>query len=288
VPAFVSRPVLSLAALLALVALIGGVKIAADSGSVDAAESPAGSEYTFGADVPAASQDEIRHAVEATRGWLRTEAGLELPAVHVVASADRQMLLRHYGRGGPVPDRDQPLLDQWLGSGGAITSGLDVFLYTNERWNGLDRSEREFIVAHEVFHTLEYRDAARMGETIPGPIWLVEGAAEYVAARVVAAQGNAGFESYLADYRERAKGLTQSLRDLESYGRGGVAWGRRPQYTLGFLAADRLVTQSGLADFLGVWRVMGAGASFEAAFAAQFGESPARFSASFDKDRGSH
>jgi hypothetical protein len=280
--------VLLIAAALACVAVMGSAKIAAGSGAVDTAESQAVSEYTFGADVPAASQDEIRQAVDATRAWLRTEAGLELPALHVVASADRQMLLWHYGRGGPLPDRDRPLLDQWFESGGAITSGLDIFLYTNDRWNGIDRAEREFIVAHEVFHTLEYGYAARSGDAIPGPIWLVEGAAEYVAARVVAAQGDAGYESYLAGYRERAKGLTQTLKDLESYGRGGVAWGRRPQYTLGFLAADRLVAQSGLAAFLGVWKAIGAGASFEGAFAAKFGEPLARFYAGFDGDQGSH
>ncbi len=282
------RVVLLVAAALVCVAVMGSTKIAAGSGTVEATESPPASEYTFGEDVSAASQDEIRQAVDASRAWLRSEAGLELPALHVVASADRQMLLWHYGRGGPVPDRDRPLLDQWFESGGAITSGLDIFLYTNGRWNGIDRTEREFIVAHEVFHTLEYSHAARSGDAIPGPIWLVEGAAEYVAARVVAAQGDAGYESYLAGYRERAEGLTQTLKDLESYGRGGVAWGRRPQYTLGFLAADRLVAQSGLAAFLGVWKAIGAGASFEGAFAAKFGEPLARFYAGFEEARGSH
>lgn len=284
-PPFFSRPVLFAAASLALAAAVVSVKFAGGSAPVDTAASAADAEYTFGADVPAASQDEIRHAVEATRSWLRTEAGIELPELHVVASADRQVLLWHYARGGPAPDRDRLLLDRWFESGGAISSGLHVFLYTNDRWNGLDRAEREFIVAHEVFHTLEYGDAARSGDTIPGPIWLVEGAAEYVAARVMAAQGEAGFQSYVASYRARAEGLTQTLGDLDSYGRGGVAWGRRPQYTLGFLAADRLVTQSGLAAFLGVWKAMGAGASFEGAFAAKFGEPVGRFYAAFEEDR---
>lgn len=197
------------------------------------------------------------------------------------------MLLWHYGRGGPVPERDRLLLDQWFDSGGAITSGLSVFLYTNDRWNSLDRTKRDFIVAHEVFHTLEYGQAARAGDSIPGPVWLVEGAAEYVAARVAAAQGNTTYESYLAAYREQAKGRAQPLKTLEHYGSGGVAWGRLPQYTLGFLASDRLVTQSGLPAFLGVWKAMGAGASFDEAFSAAFGELPGRFYASFDKDQDS-
>jgi len=288
VSAFVTRLVLFLAAALACVAVVGGEKIAAGSETIDGAESPAVPQYTFGADVPEASEDEIRGIVEATRKWLRNEAGLQLPALHVVASDDQQMLLWHYGRGGPVPDRDRPLLDQWFESGGAITSGLDIFLYANDRWNGLGRTEREFIVVHEVFHTLEYDAAARSGDAIPGPIWLVEGAAEYVAARVVAAQGDASLETYLADYRGRAKGLTQGLKDLETYGRGGVAWGRKPQYTLGFLAADRLVTQFGLAAFLGVWKAMGAGTSFERAFEGAFGESLGRFYAGFEENLGSH
>ena len=136
-----------------------------------------------------------------------------------------------------------------------------------------------------MFHTLEYGLGANGGDAIPGPIWLVEGAAEYVAARVVSAQGATSFEGYLADYRARARGLTQTLKDLESYGRGGVAWGRRPQYTFGFLAADRLVAQSGLAAFLGVWKAMGAGASFEGAFAAEFGEPLSEFYTGFELAR---
>jgi len=281
-----SRLVIILVAALTCVAVTGSVRIAAGGGAVEAAEPRSVPAYTFGADVSVARQDEIRGVVEATRSWLRAEAGVELPALRVAASADRDMLLQLYGRGGPVPDRDRKLLDQWFASGGAITSGLDIFLYTNDRWNGLDRAERDFIVAHEVFHTFEYGLGAKGGDAIPGPIWLVEGAAEYVAARVVASRGYSTIESYRADYEGRAQALAQTLRDLESYGRGSVAWGGRPQYTLGFLAADRLVGRSGLAPFLGVWKAMGAGASFDGAFVAEFGEPLGQFYAGFDAARG--
>ncbi len=283
--ALITRPVL-FAASLALAAVLGSVEIAAGSGAIDVAESSAVSEFTFGDDVPEALQVEIRQAVDATESWLRTEAGLELPALHVVAGGDRQMLLSRYSRGGPVPDRDRPLLDLWFKSGGAITSGLDVFIFTNERWNGLGRAERTFVIAHEVFHTLQYGYAARSGDAIPGPIWLVEGAAEYVAARVVVSQGRKTLDGYRADYSDRAKEFTEPLRDIEIYGRG-AAWGRRPQYTVGFLAADQLVVQSGLVAFLGIWKAMGEGMSFERVFEARFGETLGRFYAGFEEMRDS-
>jgi hypothetical protein len=165
-----------------------------------------------------------------------------------------------------------------------------MFVYLGSpSWAESPHFTRVKIVAHEAFHLLQGDlagpAALASGLTdVPaaGPRWLSEGAAEYVAFRVVSEHGLASFDEAKARWISVAKTVSAPLSSLE------VATGFRGasgRYELTPLAASRLVESRGEAPFLAYWQAIGGGTHWQAAFTTAFGRTVQAFYEEFEAYR---
>ena len=152
-------------------------------------------------------------------------------------------------------------------------------------WFGSGRSaQRSFALAHEYFHMLQYEravgslDGCCSGTNtleMLGPQWLVEGAAEYVAFRLLGDSGKMNFKREIVWHTQKAAEVGSTLEQMQT--REGYYAEQRAS-SAGMIAAHLLAETSGLASLAQFYDEMGAGKGWEGAFEAAFGMSPAAFS----------
>jgi len=270
-----------------LLAFVLGLNACAGAGV--AGQTPETTSYAFDAHVTDDQRAEIAAAVAMTSDWLASQAGMAMPVLHITAEPDGVTFIAGLRRLYAVTDIETDGIRATIRDAAAITVGHDILLIVNDRWQSLGPEKRSFVIAHEIFHVVQYALAsgtaeAPAGGDVPGPAWLVEGSADFVAAQVIAASGGRSFDDYLREYEARGQGLRGSLRDLETVS-AHTAWGAEAQYTLGFLATQELVERAGAMALFGLWRGYGSGESWETAFKFAFGETVGAFYGEFDGRR---
>ena len=184
-------------------------------------------------------------------------------------------------------DRSREL---WQAGTTAVAQSRGMFVYLGgQSWAQSRDAIRAKIVAHEAFHLLQGElagpAALNSGPSdvpVAGPRWLTEGAAEYIAYRVLAENRLEDFDAIRRRWISVTRSVTAPLSSLEiATGFGGVAG----IYDLTPLAASRLIETAGEGAFVAYWEAIGRGTPWQSAFAAAFGRSLEAFYGEFDAYR---
>ncbi len=183
----------------------------------------------------------------------------------------------------------------WDRSGGWASrrGGRTYFVLKQEHWGAFAHVQTTIwakcnVLFHEYFHVVQYQ---LRGYYRSSPDWLVEGTAERMETLVGQSSGCGHYSGVYN--REYAKLGTNSppLRSLEHDWPNTGTW----EYTLGFLAADRLAERAGDAAIVEYWRLLAsamdggevrAQPEWHDTFGRAFGLTPDEFYAEFHEWRG--
>ena len=206
--------------------------------------------FNVDADVPDDEERLMRESARVAAEYYRQRTGYYLtnrPRIHLDLSRTS----------GPLGEADGRNITLLLG---------------NRSWPRLTRVDKIAVVAHEIFHLMQFT----LGGGGSSPVlWLIEGAAEYASQMSVI---EAGLRAK-ADFQEAA------IRAVARTPQPPLAVaGRSPQateYALGALAADQLVGDNGVPALGDYYRRL-ADQSPLAAFEAAFGETRGAFETRFE------
>ena len=166
-----------------------------------------------------------------------------------------------------------------LGGGTCFAgSGSAIFLT-----DGLCRFDGSLVLDHEYFHLLQIH-LAGFGENLDGfrratgPIWLLEGMAEYAEALYRAQVGPRTYEEVRDD---NAIAVASWAGTLEETGDQIFA----ENYVLGFLAVDLLAQRAGEEALLDYYRSIATGLPWREAFSSVFGIDVDEFYEEFERHR---
>jgi hypothetical protein len=202
--------------------------------------------------------------------------------VTVYASPDCRWLYSQYRLGGSPGNSECGILGDVSGLG---PSGK-IFINTSSTFQGnfsrLRFDAKLHTVIHEFYHDVQHYYAGSVG--LMGPVWLVEGSAEYMTFRVLDQKGIRGFK----DTRNRATSFNgwfygpplsnEPLKLFEYMSYPGSI----PAYQLGFLATDMLVSEHGEDSLMKYWQTRRTASSWQSAFQEAFGESVDNFYIKFE------
>ena len=224
--------------------------------------------FVFVGDIAPDLQEELRASLEASRGLLAAQFGVEASDFTVYAGSDLDALATEYlairGRENAAlcGDQDHDVIFQVIGC-----------------------KDPALVLAHEYVHVLQHQLAAGASW---GPAWLTEGVAVYGEAlhRAVVEQGLTPSEGLNSRRREEAAALTRAgevpvLRSFETVEDDA----ERIHYLVGFLAADWLAARSGVEALAGYYRRLSSSDSWQEAFEGAFGTAVEDFYESFEAYR---
>jgi hypothetical protein len=244
--------------------------------------------FRFGKNVPASERDPIKSGVKAMQDWIAANGNVHLKRFTVQVDDNINTLVSQYA--AETRDSDPLITAQWLVSGGAITSGEHIYVYVGPEWRDYPDWVKSSIAAHETFHVAQfgylYDDwfLAGLKPVARPPDWVIEGGADYAAARALDAAGIHGYSEVSLQTREQAQSYTRSLASISSAGTEHAAGGAAP-YAVGFLAMEELAhgaTEGAMFEF---WDRLTEDGSWEAAFTTVYGEHPTDFVRTFDEAR---
>jgi hypothetical protein len=258
---------------------------------IDLNPSPSASEsFNFGPGMPAAATDLIKGDIAFAAEDENRLVGLALEKVTVFASADANWLATQqcsfYGYGGNCVSGTA----SFYSSGQSAAQGGPgaVFIYWGAPdWQGGDAASKQKIIAHELFHVLQYQ-ADRLihaGETPfdqirpTGPVWLDEGAPEMIGFRVMADRLLGNYAVALGNQIVVTKQIGTPLNQLERLSQTSIS----SVYSLFALSVDHLVkaTAAGVPALATYYQALGAGAAWPDAFKEAFGMNVADYYANF-------
>ena len=148
-------------------------------------------------------------------------------------------------------------------------------------WRRTPRSQIPIIMLHEWYHVLQYsflRCGRCLVQVTDIPHWLIEGSAEYAAARAAQDQ-RILFYSFIRRYELFRAGQVDTR--LERMGEARTS----ADYGLAFAAVELLVSRTGPGSLLEFWQKSGETGRWESAFPEAFGTSPAAFYRDFARYR---
>lgn len=187
-----------------------------------------------------------------------------------------QQQVRHIGGGNPSSKAQQIARN---GGGEAVPNGVFIFTkghHYNRKGASTVANNRKHMLNHELVHIAQYQRLGHRYANRGGPLWLMEGSAEYIANKM---ESGAILRQYLSYSRKQVRNLRgNSLAVLET-GKGMNAV--RSSYEISGYAASKLVDRAGLDAVMAFYERLGRGQPWKAAFEASFGLSPNTFYASF-------
>lgn len=217
----------------------------------------------------------VRESTDVTFRWLK-ENGISSGRVNVFVSRNPDWLATNYAERREYSVEGFDAARGAFAAGTSFAVGNDVYLALEEGL--IDSDELLRVIAHEVFHVVQYRTAGLDGT----PTWIIEGFAEYVAD-AVRTQGEPALAATLGQERRRAaRSVPTSLRDHVSQPEPH-AGAPAAAYSLGVLAVDHL--SESVVDVLAMWALTNRGLRWEDAFVAAYGMGLSDFYDSFEKVR---
>ena len=162
------------------------------------------------------------------------------------------------------------------GGGAAFTGPREVtFCVGNPGWLAHGPIVRQKIAMHEIYHVLQF-EMGWLGKPLTGAEWILEGAAEIVAFRAIAAKGLLPFETALgcmvkevADFAVQQPPGLPNLQQLEGPQQFRTTQG--PLYALAFIGLNQLTTSGGLPALNTYGTAIAGGTDFPSAFTSAFG-----------------
>jgi hypothetical protein len=166
----------------------------------------------------------------------------------------------------------------------AFSAGNYIVVFTRSPgWKSLAPFDRLHVMVHEYIHSWQRATSDRNDD--PAPLWLIEGSAEYLAydavsrAGLVRGQEVIDAQAWSVLNAPEMSALDQ-LEDRDAYyGEAG------PVYSLAFLAVTQLAQEVGPGGISHFFEAIGAGETWQDAFAAAFGLDVDAFYSSFEDAR---
>lgn len=251
--------------------------------------------FQFGPDIDVATAVDTRRGIQIVDEFFKSAFGSALKSPGTVyVSSDANWLADSYVshlRANKGVRREKV---EWFAGchGGEAGYGFlfmcassDVF---SGDWFGSGHAaQRSYALAHEYFHMLQYERAVGSlkgccsGDTLKvlGPQWLVEGAAEYIAVRLLGDSGKMDFKREIDWHTQKAAEVKSTLEKMQT--RKGYYAEQRASSS-GMIAAHLLAEKSGLGSLADFYSELGKGGGWARAFEAAFGVTPDAFYASYD------
>jgi hypothetical protein len=257
---------------------------------IDLNPAPSANElFVFGPEMPADAQQLIKGDIAFAAEDEARLVGLSLDKVTVFASTDANWLAGKqcgvFGAGGDCVSATAA----FYSSGNSTAQGgpAAVFIYwAASAWSG-DAATKQKIIAHELFHALQYQTHHLVGAArtpfdqirATGPVWLDEGAPEMVGFRVMADRLLGSYAVALGNQSAVTKRIDTPLNQLERLSQTNIP----SVYSLFALSVDHLLksTPSGVPALAGYYRALGTGAAWPEAFKQAFGMSVGDYYANF-------
>lgn len=172
------------------------------------------------------------------------------------------------------------------GSAAHAFGGAVVFCITNTGWTQVGPLLKTKIAIHEVFHLLQHEVGWISTPAAQGPVWFLEGAAEFVGFSALADRGqlplatSRGCNLRAWSNYNNAGGPLVPLSALESPQQWQTTPG--PKYTAAFIGVDQLQAGAGgIASLRTFWMRRAAGEDWQTAFQSAFNTSVASFYGQF-------
>ena len=232
----------------------------------------------FGDEIPIDQRVQIQDGLALGYTCLQMWFGESMP-INVYARFSTDDIAKIYSQKMGVP-----ISESWADSV-AQTAGRNLFLRTSESWIINSPVQRYVIVIHELFHTQQSawagNDLMTTGETTPrsGPIWLIEGSAQYFGERCAAESGLKSWDETLSKYQFAASQSEAQLPSMVT----PLDWVQNGSYVTSLLGADILYRQSGWEGFRTYFKAILAGTPWPRAFETAFGITPDDLYAGFDQ-----
>lgn len=263
----------------AAVVLAGTVAGACGGGSGTTAppapEVEAPHDIVFLGDIPEHLQDEIRYEADLAVGILREVFGVTPPETTITFARTREQLTGAYREAtGRELHASTRCFAERLPDGRHV-----IFIHIANCGFGYTVGDNaSLVLAHEYFHVLQHS----LATALDGPLWLIEGSAEYAMARVGAQTKRYDYTAFRNSTLLRAASWTGTLReagDDVSFPAG------HEHYFLGFLAVELLVERAGEGALLEYFRLLPTSARWQDAFESAFGITSGEFYEAFEAVR---
>jgi hypothetical protein len=207
----------------------------------------------------------------------------------VFVYATLETLVEHYAQWYGVSQDEARRV--WGTCNTAVAGRKGVFVYASCWWATAPDYARAKVMVHEYFHLLQDELVGpstwmtMRADPVPtrGPVWLLEGSAEYFGWQVVGSQGMYDFETARQTQLTEAKACSAPLQSMETS--SGWATACQFPYPLGFVAADYLVSLHGESALVEFYASIGQGAAWETAFQTAFDVSASGFYQQFQDYR---
>jgi hypothetical protein len=237
--------------------------------------------YDFGVGVSAADQDVVRASIN-----LGQQTFGQVGDLSVQIYADINALLPAYAQAvcnGCV--LDDTTRQRWLGGGEGEAFLGHIFYYTGlPSWQNGSRAQQIHGLVHEYFHT--YQNAAYgqqivvtspNGPYAAGPVWLIEGSAEYEAYRATDAGGVESFAAGITLHASIARRITLALPATVTWEQPRTTGQTDAPYSLGFFAVRQLASLAGEDSVKQYWSTVRTAQRWQDAFTTVFGLTPEDF-----------
>ena len=249
--------------------------------------------FRFGPDIDSSVAIETRKAIEDIDIYFREVFGtaLQQPGTIYVSSDATWMADAYLRQTGLGQNYRRGKLENFEACNGGEAGYGFLFMcaksdvFSGDWFNAGSLAQRTFGLAHEYFHILQferaYDDAASCCESRErlGPQWLVEGAAEYVAFRILADSKRLNLQREI-DWHTRQAGKT-GLPLAEMHARDGF-YSEPLASSAGMIAAHMLAESAGLGALGQFYTELGTGQPWSEAFEAAFGETLEAFEARYE------
>jgi hypothetical protein len=236
--------------------------------------------YVLGGGVTAGEQASAKSSLDLAATYFHYSLGRDVAAftVYIEANLDEiaQVFAQTYG--GSLDSARQ------FWSGATASAGQHrIWLFLgSQSWTSAPGFIRTKILAHELFHLLQQQLAGESNLSgnvqAGGPLWLLEGSAEYAGFRAIAANNLFGLESARADWVTWTKQSSNSLQSMET-GQGFSA--AVYPYKIAPLAVDFLLGSGSPDTLVSYYDAIGRGTPWQTAFASAFGRTIDAFYADF-------
>ncbi len=232
---------------------------------------------------------ELQAFVLETLSWAHSDVGDSGPlTVHVYSDEDHFIAAYTNEYAISIAEARQQLAD---GQTVFASPGGHIWIYL-VNFEEASVPLRRLALFHEYTHTLQFWLAEiRFQSTRPQersfvPRWLVEGCAEYVSTRKLAARGVVDEARIRRVTIAFARDVTQPLTVYETAGQAAFLGGNEASYDLGYLACERLADVHGI-DKVNekFWTAFDTHRDWRKAFQESMGRSPDDFYADFESYR---